>query len=86
MQNTPHIAPELGYAKARKPAPNMVFTIWLFLALSVGHLNGQRMDTIFRRPLDIPVLLSGTFAELRSGHFHSGIDYRTQGETKMSAT
>ncbi len=30
-------------------------------------------------PLDIPLLLSGTFAELRSDHFHSGIDLRTQG-------
>jgi len=43
--------------------------------------NGQKTDTIFRRPLDIPVLLSATFAELRDNHLHSGIDYRTQGVT-----
>jgi murein DD-endopeptidase MepM/ murein hydrolase activator NlpD len=29
-------------------------------------------------PLDIPLLLSGTFGELRSNHFHSGLDIRTQ--------
>lgn len=33
----------------------------------------------FRKPLDIPVLLSGNFGELRSNHFHSGIDFKTQG-------
>ncbi|WP_371873508.1 M23 family metallopeptidase [Seonamhaeicola sp. ML3] len=32
----------------------------------------------FRSPLDIPLILSGTFAELRSNHFHSGIDLKTQ--------
>jgi len=33
----------------------------------------------FRSPIDFTPSLSGTFAEIRSGHFHSGIDYRTQG-------
>tara|TARA_R110002049_G_scaffold76250_4_gene196081 strand:+ start:790 stop:2475 length:1686 start_codon:yes stop_codon:yes gene_type:complete len=32
----------------------------------------------FRDPLEIPLLLSGTFAELRSNHFHSGMDIKTQ--------
>ncbi len=33
----------------------------------------------FRSPLDIPLFLSGNFGELRSGHYHSGIDIKTQG-------
>lgn len=33
----------------------------------------------FRSPIDFTPSLSGTFAEIRSGHFHSGIDYRTAG-------
>ena len=33
---------------------------------------------VFRPPLDIPLVLSGTFGELRSNHFHSGIDIKTQ--------
>ena len=37
--------------------------------------------TNFRSPLDIPLILSGNFGELRSDHFHSGIDIKTQGTT-----
>ena len=33
----------------------------------------------FQAPLDIPLILSGTFGELRSNHFHAGIDIKTQG-------
>ena len=30
-------------------------------------------------PLDGPILLSGTFGELRNNHFHAGLDIRTGG-------
>ncbi len=33
---------------------------------------------LFRPPLDIPLILAGTFGELRSDHFHAGIDIKTQ--------
>lgn len=32
----------------------------------------------FRSPLDIPLNLSGNFGELRTNHFHAGIDIKTQ--------
>lgn len=32
----------------------------------------------FGNPLEVPLILSGTFAELRSNHFHSGLDIKTQ--------
>ena len=32
----------------------------------------------FQKPLDIPLILAGTFGELRSNHFHAGIDIKTQ--------
>ena len=32
----------------------------------------------FRPPLDIPMILSGTFGELRPNHFHAGLDIKTQ--------
>jgi len=35
----------------------------------------------FRSPVDFPILLSGSFSEIRSNHFHSGIDIRTGGQT-----
>ena len=37
----------------------------------------------FRSPLDIPLAFSGTFAEVRTNHFHSGIDCRTRGVTGL---
>lgn len=41
---------------------------------------GQRKypKNYFRSPLDIPIILSGTFGELRNNHFHSGLDIKTQ--------
>ncbi|MCG6188124.1 M23 family metallopeptidase [Maribellus maritimus] len=44
-------------------------------------LNGQ--NTTYTPPVKIPMLLSGSFAELRSNHFHSGIDIKTQGVTGL---
>src|SRR5690606_18270731 len=32
----------------------------------------------FRSPMDIPLVLAGSFGELRSDHFHSGLDIKTQ--------
>ncbi|RZL31543.1 MAG: M23 family metallopeptidase, partial [Pedobacter sp.] len=38
--------------------------------------------TDFRQPLDIvPPALAGSFGELRSNHFHSGVDFRTNQRT-----
>ena len=34
----------------------------------------------FIKPLNIPILLSGSFGELRSNHFHAGLDLKTQGK------
>lgn len=35
----------------------------------------------FHPPVKIPIYLSGNFGEIRSDHFHSGIDIKTQGTT-----
>ena len=37
----------------------------------------------FRSPLDIPLSVSGTFGELRSNHFHAGIDLKTNRRTGL---
>jgi murein DD-endopeptidase MepM/ murein hydrolase activator NlpD len=44
--------------------------------------NAQlRLDTLrWIPPVDIPIFLSGNFAELRTGHLHAGIDIKTQGK------
>lgn len=41
------------------------------------QLKGQD----FVPPMDIPLFLSGNFGELRSNHFHTGIDIKTQGKS-----
>ena len=57
----------------------MRYTLLLiFLSLSFLHAQKEYPEDAFRPPLDIPLLLSGTFGELRSNHFHSGIDIKTQ--------
>lgn len=52
----------------------------LLLFLIISPINAQNIeDANFRSPLDIPLFLSGNFSELRSNHFHTGIDIKTQG-------
>ena len=34
----------------------------------------------FIAPLDIPLVLSGNFGEFRGDHFHTGLDFKTQGK------
>jgi murein DD-endopeptidase MepM/ murein hydrolase activator NlpD len=48
----------------------------LFTTISIAQKNYPK--DVFTPPLDIPLVLSGTFGELRSNHFHSGIDIKTQ--------
>ena len=33
----------------------------------------------FTSPLEIPLILSGSFGELRTNHFHAGLDIKTRG-------
>jgi len=53
----------------------------VFILLISNSLISQ--NNLFKQeitsPLDIPIILSGTYGELRSNHFHSGIDIKTKG-------
>jgi hypothetical protein len=55
-----------------------LFALLFFLIFS---LAGTAQNSPFTSPVKIPIFLSGNFAELRSTHFHSGIDIKTQGVT-----
>ena len=55
------------------------YLILLFLA-SFCNAQSPYPQDYFSSPLDITLVLSGTFAELRSNHFHSGLDIKTQGK------
>ena len=39
--------------------------------------HGQRDGLI--APLGIPLILAGNFGELRENHFHTGLDFKTEG-------
>jgi murein DD-endopeptidase MepM/ murein hydrolase activator NlpD len=51
-----------------------------FLVFSQGDasLNSTYPEHYFQNPLDIPLILSGTFGELRTNHFHAGLDLKTE--------
>lgn len=36
-------------------------------------------ETNFRSPMDIPLIVAGNFGEVRSNHFHTGMDFKTMG-------
>ena len=52
------------------------------LLFFISYCNGQTSypQDYFSVPLDINLILSGSFAELRTNHFHSGLDIKTQGK------
>ncbi|MEC8459194.1 MAG: M23 family metallopeptidase [Bacteroidota bacterium] len=60
--------------------------IFLFIGflLTLNSANAQKFEP--SAPLDIPLILSGTFAELRSNHFHGGIDIKTQGRSGLKVS
>lgn len=54
-----------------------ILFILLFFSITAYPQNNYPQD-YFTDPLEIPLVLAGTFAELRSNHFHSGLDIKTQ--------
>jgi murein DD-endopeptidase MepM/ murein hydrolase activator NlpD len=62
------------------------FCIILIFLISLNVSNAQEKNVpkdYFRSPLDIPLILSGTFGELRPNHFHAGIDFKTKGASGL---
>ncbi|HVW13966.1 MAG TPA: M23 family metallopeptidase [Mucilaginibacter sp.] len=59
----------------------------LFLGLFINCVaqdivqTGQYPKNFFRYPLDLPPSTAGSFGELRPNHFHSGLDFKTNGRT-----
>ncbi len=58
--------------------------IWyglLILFTQIFWAQNDLPQDYFQKPIDIPLVLSGTFGELRFNHFHAGLDIKTQGRT-----
>ena len=57
---------------------SFVFILSIFSCLLTAQENHYPQN-YFRSPMDIPIYLAGNFGELRTNHFHAGIDIKTQG-------
>ena len=55
----------------------LFFFLIIFSQLSI--ISQKKNNYNFRSPIGIPILLSGNFGELRSNHFHTGLDIKTNG-------
>ncbi len=53
--------------------------IWIVALGSALSVFAQGEKPTFRAPFDFPLTLSGNFGELRSNHYHGGVDFKTQG-------
>ncbi|TDN83088.1 peptidase M23-like protein [Salegentibacter sp. 24] len=56
---------------------SILVVLLLFINTSIIAQSNIPKD-YFEDPLEVPLVLSGTFGELRSNHFHSGLDIKTQ--------
>ena len=52
----------------------------IFLLFSISLIFSQKDQSKLIPPLDIPLSISGTFGEIRSSHFHAGLDIKTGGK------
>ncbi|MBE6282955.1 MAG: M23 family metallopeptidase [Mediterranea massiliensis] len=60
----------------------MLRSLLITLLLLVGtasYAQQPAKDAHFELPFDFPIYFSGNFGELRSNHFHGGLDFKTQG-------
>ena len=61
-----------------------IITIFLVFSFTFGYSQKSIPKDYFIHPLDIPLVASGTFGELRSNHFHSGLDIKTKGQEGLN--
>ena len=77
MKRVSYIYPaikKLNFSLAMKSIFVVVFLLFSFSATAQYNLPEDYFDD----PLQVPLALAGTFGELRSNHFHSGLDLKTQ--------
>ncbi|HSM64564.1 MAG TPA: M23 family metallopeptidase, partial [Gillisia sp.] len=55
-----------------------IFTLTFLLIITAVQAQSKIPADFFKNPLKVDLVLSGSFGELRSNHFHSGMDIKTQ--------
>lgn len=57
-----------------------IVAVLIFFTSLIVVSQEKYPENYFQHPLNIPLILSGSFGELRSNHFHAGLDIKTQGK------
>ncbi len=58
-----------------------IYLLIFLISIRISFAQEKKPDYI--PPLDIPMMLSATFGELRPGHFHAGLDMKTKAQTGL---
>lgn len=58
----------------------LICTLLFLVIMSALSAQSRNPPDSFINPLGIPISLAGTFGEIRSNHFHTGLDIRTDGK------
>lgn len=70
------------FGKVFDQSNNMYKHLSLILISLTAYILGYSQEypkDYFRSPIDMPIFLAGNFGEIRSGHFHAGLDIKTDG-------
>ncbi len=67
-----------NFTKICKVNFRFIFSLLIIYLVSTDVFS-QIHQTNFRSPIGIPIILSGNFGELRTNHFHTGLDIKTNG-------
>ena len=61
-----------------------IFPLIFICLSSISYAQDNIPTDYFEDPLQVPLFLAGSFGELRSNHFHSGLDIKTQQRTGLA--
>ena len=57
---------------------NILILLLVIITLGKSVLSQPKNNLNYRSPLEIPLIFAANFGELRSNHFHMGVDYKTK--------
>jgi len=71
-----------------RPNLSAVPLLFVFILIGQSSILAQREGPVitkgyFRNPMNIPMSLSANFGELRSNHWHMGLDIRTNRQVNL---
>jgi hypothetical protein len=58
---------------------SLFFIATILFTVQISFSQIKLSNVNFRSPMDISLIVAGNFGEVRSNHFHTGMDFKTQG-------